>query len=107
VDYTLEAPEGEYYAYAVVWVVGEDFAEIEQGDYFGYYGETTINRPSAPNLVVPPSGTAYCDITLHEYDADGPNGEDDDGEDDDGEDDGGHHSSGGGCFIGEIFENVK
>ena len=62
---------GEYFLYAVVWVVGNFPNAPQPGDYGGFFGaDSTI--PDAANAVVPASGNVTFDITLIELPEDLP-----------------------------------
>ncbi len=55
---------GNYYIYAVVFVVGNLSQGPQSGDYLGFYGGTITNPPNSPNATIPSSGTVAFDINL-------------------------------------------
>ncbi|MGD8306739.1 MAG: hypothetical protein PVF17_08810 [Ignavibacteria bacterium] len=57
--------EGNYYIYAVVFVVGDTTQGPQTGDYLGIYGGTISNPPTSRNASVPSSGTVTFNITLY------------------------------------------
>ena len=64
-NYSIDkVASGNYYVYAVVFVVGNTSQGPQSGDYLGFYGGTISNPPNSPNTSVPSSGTVTFDINL-------------------------------------------
>lgn len=60
VNYSIsEVLYGTYYIHAVV-----DYTDDNAPEHYGYYGGVAVIPPSAPNAVVPSSGTVVFDITF-------------------------------------------
>ena len=60
VNYSIsEVLNGTYYIHAVV-----DYADDGAPEHEQYYGVVTVIPPSAPNAIVPSSGTVVFDITF-------------------------------------------
>ncbi|MFC1769744.1 hypothetical protein ACFLZI_01650 [Nitrospirota bacterium] len=55
-------PSGNYYVYALVYVVGPGGAPVA-GDYYGVYG----NQTDTPAALIPASGSVTFDMTMVNY----------------------------------------
>lgn len=65
ISYSISnVPAGTYYVYGCVHLATEPGSAPGSGDCIGMHGGSIFSPPSAPNVVVPSSGTVTCDITM-------------------------------------------